>query len=37
MITWGVVSAAMAFTQGPLSFFVLRFLLGVAEAASCRA
>ncbi|WP_038956860.1 MFS transporter, partial [Bradyrhizobium japonicum] len=32
MITWGLVSAAMAFVQGTTSFYVLRFLLGVAEA-----
>lgn len=32
MITWGLVSAAFAFVQGPISFYVLRFLLGVAEA-----
>lgn len=32
MITWGLVSMAMAFIQGPMSFYVLRFLLGVAEA-----
>jgi ACS family tartrate transporter-like MFS transporter len=32
MISWGLVSAAMAFVQGPASFYVLRFLLGVAEA-----
>ena len=32
MLSWGVISAAMAFTQGPISFYVLRFLLGVAEA-----
>src|SRR3954469_21885591 len=32
MITWGIVSAAMAFVQGPISFYSLRFLLGVAEA-----
>jgi len=32
MITWGIVSVAMAFTRGPLSFYVLRFLLGLAEA-----
>ncbi|MHC2287008.1 MFS transporter [Bradyrhizobium barranii] len=32
MITWGLVSAAMAFVQGATSFYVLRFLLGVAEA-----
>ncbi|MFT0170310.1 MFS transporter [Paraburkholderia mimosarum] len=32
MVTWGVVSAASAFATGPTSFYVLRFLLGVAEA-----
>ncbi len=32
MITWGAVSAAMMFAQGPVSFYVLRFLLGLAEA-----
>lgn len=32
MVTWGVISAAMMFVTGPLSFYVLRFLLGVAEA-----
>lgn len=32
MITWGLVSAAMAFTVGPWSFYVLRLLLGAAEA-----
>ena len=32
MITWGIVSGAMAFVQGPVSFIVIRFLLGVAEA-----
>jgi MFS transporter, ACS family, tartrate transporter len=32
MITWGVVSIAMAFTRGPISFYLLRFLLGLAEA-----
>lgn len=32
MFTWGLVSAAMAFVEGPISFYVLRFLLGVAEA-----
>ena len=32
MISWGIVSAAMAFVQGPISFYSLRFLLGVAEA-----
>jgi len=32
MLTWGLVSMAMAFARGPVSFFVLRFLLGVCEA-----
>ena len=32
MITWGMVSAAMAFVQGATSFYILRFLLGAAEA-----
>lgn len=32
MVTWGIVSCAMAFVQGPTSFYILRFLLGVAEA-----
>lgn len=32
MITWSIISALMAFTAGPTSFLVLRFLLGVAEA-----
>ncbi|TMH34497.1 MAG: MFS transporter [Betaproteobacteria bacterium] len=32
MITWGIVAGAMAFTAGPISFLVLRFLLGAAEA-----
>jgi MFS transporter, ACS family, tartrate transporter len=32
MVAWGLVSSAMAFIDGRTSFFVLRFLLGVAEA-----
>jgi D-galactonate transporter len=32
MISWGVISAAMLFVEGPWSFYALRFLLGVAEA-----
>ncbi|WP_277182652.1 MFS transporter [Caballeronia sp. BR00000012568055] len=32
MVTWGIVSIASAFVTGPTSFYVLRFLLGVAEA-----
>lgn len=32
MVTWGVVSAATIFVAGPKSWYLLRFLLGVAEA-----
>ena len=32
MITWGILSVLMMFVQGPISFYTLRFLLGVAEA-----
>src|SRR5436190_129485 len=32
MISWGVVSAAMALAVGPTSFYSLRLLLGAAEA-----
>jgi MFS transporter, ACS family, tartrate transporter len=32
MISWGVVSSAMAFVHGEAAFYALRFLLGVAEA-----
>jgi ACS family tartrate transporter-like MFS transporter len=32
MITWGLISAAMAFIVGEYSFYGLRVLLGVAEA-----
>ncbi|MSO99250.1 MAG: MFS transporter [Rhodospirillaceae bacterium] len=32
MISWGMVSAAMALAQGPYSLSALRFVLGVAEA-----
>lgn len=32
MITWGLLSAAMMFVETPLQFYILRFLLGVAEA-----
>jgi MFS family permease len=32
MISWGIVSAAFALIGGPISFLVLRFLLGAAEA-----
>lgn len=32
MITWGIISACSALIQGEKSFFLIRFLLGVAEA-----
>src|ERR1700744_2944122 len=32
MISWGVVSACMVWVGSPRSFYLLRFLLGVAEA-----
>lgn len=32
MVTWGLVSAALMFVTSETSFYVLRFLLGVAEA-----
>jgi ACS family tartrate transporter-like MFS transporter len=32
MITWGVVSMATVLCRGPNTFYLLRFLLGVAEA-----
>ena len=32
MLTWGLVSAAFALIGGPISYLVLRFLLGAAEA-----
>jgi D-galactonate transporter len=32
MVTWGILSVAMLFVRGPVSFGVLRFLLGAAEA-----
>jgi MFS transporter, ACS family, tartrate transporter len=31
-ISWGILSSALALTRGPGTFYVLRFLLGVAEA-----
>src|SRR5262245_53111812 len=31
MITWGLVATAMMFVRTPTQFYVLRFLLGVAE------
>jgi ACS family tartrate transporter-like MFS transporter len=32
MVTWGVLSVAMMYVTGPVSFYTVRFLLGVAEA-----
>jgi MFS family permease len=32
MITWGVISSAMMFVTGELSFYAMRFVLGLAEA-----
>lgn len=32
MITWGILSGAMAFIQGEWSFYIVRCLLGAAEA-----
>lgn len=32
MITWGLVSASMVFVKTPTAFYILRFLLGIAEA-----
>jgi len=32
MITWGLISAAFLFVKTPTAFYVMRFLLGLAEA-----
>ena len=32
MVTWGLISAATAFVEGPTSYYIVRFLLGMAEA-----
>ena len=32
MVTWGIISAAMLFVKTPTQFYIMRFLLGVAEA-----
>jgi ACS family tartrate transporter-like MFS transporter len=32
MLTWGIISSAMFLVSGETSFYILRFLLGVAEA-----
>ncbi len=32
LVSWGIVSGCFALVEGPISFFSLRFLLGLAEA-----
>ena len=32
MVTWGLISACTMFVTSPLSFYAVRFLLGIAEA-----
>jgi MFS family permease len=32
LMAWGAISASTAFVQGPMSFYVVRVLLGIAEA-----
>jgi sugar phosphate permease len=32
MVSWGIVATAFMFIQGPTSFYILRFLLGITEA-----
>ncbi len=32
MVTWGLIAGGMAFVTGPTSFYILRALLGLAEA-----
>jgi ACS family tartrate transporter-like MFS transporter len=32
LVTWGIISACTAFVVGPLSFYGVRFALGIAEA-----
>lgn len=32
MVTWGIVASATAFVQGEISFYIVRVLLGIAEA-----
>src|ERR1700748_1107728 len=32
MLTWGLLAMAMMFVKTPLQFYVMRFLLGMAEA-----
>src|ERR1041385_1667431 len=32
LVTWGIISSAMMFLNGERMFYILRFLLGIAEA-----
>jgi ACS family tartrate transporter-like MFS transporter len=32
MVTWGLIASAMMFVHTPASFYILRFILGIAEA-----
>ncbi|GAB2903823.1 MFS transporter [Paraburkholderia jirisanensis] len=32
MVTWGIISVGMMFVKTPTTFYIMRFLLGVAEA-----
>jgi D-galactonate transporter len=32
MITWGIISSAMLWVKSPTTFYIMRFLLGIAEA-----
>lgn len=32
MVTWGIMAALTAFVRNPIEFYIVRFLLGVAEA-----
>jgi len=32
LVTWGIISSATMFVNGALTFYILRFLLGIAEA-----
>lgn len=32
MVTWGILAAATAFVKTPMQFYIVRFLLGLAEA-----
>ena len=34
LVTWGLFATAMMFVSGPMSFYTLRFLLGVARSVS---